>query len=151
LADLINRSSGETNKRITKWQSDTEGAVSKLLRPARMLTLEQRKTIAGVLKSWGSAEVAIRHTEGNDECQQYADQVAEALKDADWKINPRPRFLIQQHETRGLWIMVHDAKNIPPAADKLWSALSAAGIKVQGSGVDAVQEGTIEIMVGLPE
>src|SRR5207249_2918155 len=89
LEQLINQRSKETNTTITKWQSNTESAVGKLLRPARVLTIDQRDTLVKALNRTASTEIAIRHTEGCDECQQYADQLAEAVKASGWAVQVR--------------------------------------------------------------
>ena len=150
LQNTVNTRAKETNTTITKWQSDTEGAVGKLLRPARVLSADQIKIIVKILKTVIPTEIAIRHTEGCIECQQYADQLAETIKQAGWTIQTHPRFLIQEREALGLWIMIRDVNKIPLAADKLIKALTAAGIKNQGIATEVVAEGRVEIMVGLP-
>ncbi len=50
LRNLINERSRETNTKITKWQSDTGGAVGKLFWPARVLNVDQVKIIIKVQK-----------------------------------------------------------------------------------------------------
>ena len=85
---------------------------------------------------------------GNGESQRYADQLSQAIKDAGCTLR-RPRFLIDEHEGYGLWVVIHDSNNIPPVADALVGALKGANIEFKGTTSEVIEPGVVYLMVGL--
>jgi hypothetical protein len=118
----------------------------------RHLTAEQRSTLVVLLRSGGSFETAVRHTQGNMESQKYADEFVAVLKEAGWTVNPHPKFLIQESDATGVWIMVTDIPKAPRCALLLQQGLKAIGIEAPGvavSGLSPTPETACELFVGL--
>jgi hypothetical protein len=150
LQKTVNESSKKTILTITKWQTDADSAARKLLRSPRVLGTDQAEIIIKVLKTMRPSEIVVRHNGDCNECQQYAGQLAEVIKQGGWTVQARPKKIMQLGgDIHGLKVWIHDATKVPPAADKLLEALKTAGIEVQGQVVNYVDEGAVEIMVGL--
>ena len=118
----------------------------------RHLTEEQQKTLAIQLRAGGVFETAVRHTQGNMESQNYADDFVTALKAAGWTVNPHPKFLIQEHDSVGVWIMVADMSKPPTCALLLQQGLKAIGIEAIGVAVpeiSATPSTACELFIGL--
>ena len=148
LSGQILKTESTLSTNINQYRTDTTTAVGKILRPPRTLTSEQRLKITNALRKAGVHEVAIRHSQGSDESQQYTDALSEAIKDAGW-IFRRPKFLINDTEMHGVVILVPDANNVTDGANQLWNALKSAGLEVTGLEITGLEKDTFDLMVGL--
>jgi hypothetical protein len=121
--------------------------------PYRTLTKEQGDRLAALLKMIGPHDIAFRHTQGNEESQQFSDQLQNIIvTQAGW--NPRrPKFLISMRETYGLWVFVHDANAPPDGAVKLLDALNDKTVALGAKGIEVpgLEPETFDLMVGLAE
>jgi hypothetical protein len=127
------------------------GEIKKQVVPnQRTLTAAQHDKIVELLRNAGKFELAVRHTEGNAEAQRYADMFSQAITDSGWTLR-RPKFLIPEKETLGVWVMVQDREHPPDGASQLLEALRAAGIDAQGVEVPALNPGTFDLVIGLPK
>jgi hypothetical protein len=129
------------------------GEIKKNVVPVpRHLSEEQRIKLVFLLRSGGPYETAVRHTQGNLESQTYADEFVAVLQGAGWTVNPTPRFLIQERDAAGVWIMVSDMAKAPPCALLLQQSLKAVGIEAPGMavpGISPTPETACELFVGL--
>ena len=60
-------------------------------------------------------------------------------------------FLIHHRAEKGLHILVHDVKNAPEQANRLYQSMILAGIAVIADEVPALKEDSVELMIGFPE
>lgn len=147
LSNLINQRSTETKSTITQWRSDTESAVSKILRPPRTLAGEDKTKFISVLKldkREGMIEVLAAPSE---ESQHYAGQLILAFKEAGWYVLEFPRHELT-HPPDGVLISIRDAKKVPPEADDLTRAFAAIGVKTQGNTSNQIDEGMTILTIG---
>jgi len=115
----------------------------------RVLTDEQRQQILAVLTPVCPFDVSVRHVQGNSESQDYADQIANAIKDAGCTLKP-PRWLIDHHNGRGVMVALHDRDGgVPAGAEALAAAMNAAHLKWSSTYVDAIEPGSIYVFVEL--
>ena len=120
--------------------------------PARKLTDQQRQKLEFLLKSAGSHEIAMRHSQGDSEAQRFQDELETAIVRAGWKLR-RPKFLIQEREQYGLWVLVQTDSPPPSGATGLLDALNdpAVGIGAKGMVVSGLEPGSFDLMVGSAE
>lgn len=121
--------------------------------PPRKLTKEQEDRLEALVKSIGPHEIAFRHSPGNDDAQQFADQLQGVIVTrGGWK-STRPKFLIAQREVYGVWVFVQSADAPPPAATMLLDALNDKFLALGAKGIEVpdLAPGSIDLMVGLPE
>ena len=108
-----------------------------MVQPQRTITKEQHDRLVSFLKASGPPHsTAVRHAQGNLESRQYADQIAAAIVDSGWTVNPRPIFLIELRVTVGVSILVNDVKHAPACAVTLQQALKAINIDAPGENAD---------------
>jgi len=121
--------------------------------PGRTLTAQQESRLEALVKSIGPQEIGFRHSQGNDEAQRFSDKLQEIIvARAGWKLK-RPKFLIAQRETYGVWVFVKSADKPPPAAIMLLDALNDKDIALGAKGIEIpdLQPDAIDIMIGLQE
>ncbi len=115
----------------------------------RILTPEQHDKLVALLKASAGTNIAVRHTQGSIEAQNYSDYFSSALKDAGWIIK-KPIFLIEERQGRGVKIQVHDIKAPPPQAVFLQHSLKEIGIAADGVEVPPLAPETLELYIGVP-
>jgi hypothetical protein len=116
----------------------------------RILTQEQREKFIASLRPNCPLEIAVRALPGNQESMEYAEQIAEAIRDAGCRLK-RPKFLIDTAPSYGLQVFIYDKDKVPTAADSLAGALNAAGLKWTGLAVDMIEPDSTYLMVGLSD
>jgi hypothetical protein len=95
-------------------------------------------------------EVVVRPIPGNKESMEYADQIAEAIKDAGCTRGRTP-FLFDISASYGLQIAIHNLNEIPPGADALAGAFQAASIPFKSTAGDLVKPNAVYVMVYLSD
>ena len=147
------RQTAESHTHLLPQIAQDVGEIKQSVAPRqRHLSTEQRSRLISLLRNGKAFETAVRHSQGNMESQLYADEFVAVLKEAGWKMNPQPRFLVQQRDAKGLWIMVHDMAKAPPCALLLQQSLKAVGLDAPGIAVPDLSpnpEATCELFVGL--
>ena len=121
--------------------------------PKRRLTKEQADRLESLVKAIGPHEIAFRHPIGNEESQEFSDQLQEIIIGrAGWKLRV-PKLLIQLREQYGVWVFVKDGNNAPVAATMLLDALNDKGVNLDSKGMEIVglDPDTIDLMVGLQQ
>jgi hypothetical protein len=116
----------------------------------RVLTDKEKATLIAVLRPYCPFDIAVRHIPGNEESQTYADQFSAAIREAGC-MPRRPRFLIDEHNGTGIWIVVHDLKEIPPGAEGLATAMIQAGLKINTGPSDALEVGSVYLFIELSD
>jgi hypothetical protein len=148
LKELINSRSRDTASQITRFQSDTEGAFSKISRPPRTITVQQKQNLLTRLKNIGPHEIAIRHTLGHEESHEYANAISSIMQEAGWKIR-KPATLYQTGEIYGIWVMIKDEKSRPEGVDDLIKILNEVRIETKAMMVSGLGQKDIDLMIGL--
>jgi hypothetical protein len=125
------------------------GNITNCVPPQRMIAASDFRQLVTLLKSIGPHKIAVRHATGNQESQNFADQLQKAFEEAGWEINPRPKFLITQRDAPGVFLMVEDIKAEQPIAVPVQQALKQIGIETAGMPASGMLgDDVFEIMVG---
>ena len=97
---------------------------------ARMLTPDQQRTLATLLKAGGTFTLFLRHADHNFEAQQYCDSFKAVFQEAGWNIIDEfnARMIPESRPGQGLQIIVNDVNNPPAAAVVLQQSLTKIGI-----------------------
>lgn len=105
-------------------------------RRPRTLTTQQRDHIVSALLPYsGRASAAIRVLSLESEAQNFANQLASALRDSGWTVTTNMAELTSRQAIFGLKVDVGDVQNPPIGANALVKALRDAGISVD-TGLD---------------
>lgn len=124
----------------------------------RSLTPDQAERLAALLREAGKQKIAFRHSLGHGESYQFLQQLQDViLEKAGWSKRDSQLFVRVRGEPYGLWVFVSDVGRVdethvkaPLGATALIRALREVGLKVQVMA-QPIEEGTFELIVGLPE
>jgi hypothetical protein len=141
----------EINTNVTQYRTDTSNAVSRILRPPRSITTEQRAQLRTALVGLGPHEVGLRHAQGSDEAEVYRIELSQVFTDAGWMLKPldRIRLLVWGNQGHGLMVMESEASGPPKdLADQVEGALKSAGLEVSGRVIAPIDSG-VELYIAL--
>jgi vacuolar-type H+-ATPase subunit E/Vma4 len=148
---LINQKSTETNKNILSYRSDTESAVSKILRPPRTLG-DKRTHLIEALKKAGAHEIAITSARGNEDALNFGNEIELAFKEAGWIIVPTQKLTFITKEGTGLSLVVKGTtdEQLRPDQIAVGMAFKSIGMQLKGAPGEQGNVGPVELYVGLP-
>ncbi len=154
---LITQKSTETDKTIQNWRTDTESAVSKILRPGRTLG-DQRSQLVNELKSYGPHEIAITPAHGSEEAIAFSNEIEAAFKDAGWTIVPTQKLALIVKDGLGLRIVMKlpeagkadsQDSDLTPTQIAVARAFKDIGMQLNASPITGGDSGVTELYVGL--
>jgi len=118
-------------------------------RKPRHLTEKQRAALVNQLSKQAKAKLVLHASIATPEAQQFADELASALRDAGWTVDfKRALFSGGSNYGRGLWISVRDAKSAPVSAILLQKALTGIGLEARVQVKESVPDGEFWLSVG---
>jgi hypothetical protein len=124
----------------------TNPTVNNYAPPQRVLDPATSQRFTQSLKDCGQYGIGLRHASGNEESSALAAQFEEAIKAANWTLI-RPKFLIQENEGHGIFVLGPKTAEETPAASCLEKALASIGVNITTTKVDDLPE--TDLYVGL--
>jgi hypothetical protein len=114
----------------------------------RKLTPEQRVRLIFALRDVPlKGPVNVMAVEGDSESIGFAEELAQTLEAAGWKVETIGRSLFTILP-RGLFVIVHSAETAPKHAATLQYAFTNAGEPLPGQVYVGLRPGTVELLVG---
>jgi hypothetical protein len=112
----------------------------------------QRARLLDMLKQFAKGPITISCLNGNAESCGFAQEIADLLKDAGWTVEgPRDMVLFGSNgqPPRGLFLTIKDGRNPPPQANVLIQLLNSSGFLTQGEQNPRLEEGKLNLLVGV--
>ncbi len=114
----------------------------------RSITAEQRGRLIAVLRDLPKGQVSVTCVLGDGEGLAFANQVVDVLKSAGWPVDGTNQGAFAPNNPVGFFVRVRNAANAPAHAHALLEAFNSVGIKLDGAQNPALDEKTVEIVVG---